>query len=302
MKLLVQDIPEEQLRQIEAGMVLRTAPQNGFLAPGESLREVVARDEAALAELGITPEQVADRLDSLRAQAVRVMDLVDRGELDPETWTVPSSRLSPGSTGDHPGYRVEARYVVWDFHWQGGPRCPFFALGHEMCRVGGYSDQIILDTRTNAILGFPALVIHLARVHHFFEGATSYRLDPVWAARFLELKPGVDYRHERAEESIWYSTCQMPHAPGEPPPLRLQPETVEALREPDEIIDLDPAVRLHRRGDLCVLVAAEDRTIPPGRVVDGSLWTDAWVGQGTAIYERERCTYAVLKDPPLDSP
>lgn len=140
--------------------------QGGFLGPSESLIAVLEQDEATLARLGVTPEQVAARLAAL----------LEQGDQRREHWV----RVPP-----HFSVRVEV--------WKGFQICPWADPDAGQCRAGGgvrfaSADWRLRNTRTSQEVSGPGLLVHLVRAHHFFEGPGSpYRVDPETLCRLLEL-------------------------------------------------------------------------------------------------------------------
>ena len=62
----------DQIQRIEARMRPGSLSESGFLAPHESLAQVVQRDLETLRELGLTPDHIADRLESIIGAACQL--------------------------------------------------------------------------------------------------------------------------------------------------------------------------------------------------------------------------------------
>jgi hypothetical protein len=138
--------------------------QGGFLGKSEKLLEVMARDDRALLELGVTHEELAARLDGLLRTAMPASPLsahVENFEIKTEMFT---------------GFQI----------------CPWAPDIHSgQCTAGGGVDYgsvnwKIRNLRTGQEMHGPGLAVHLIRDHHFFEGLNSpCRVDPLELARLL---------------------------------------------------------------------------------------------------------------------
>jgi len=134
----------------------------GFLTPRQSLLSLVEEDSATLARLGVTHEQIANRL-SLLMEHSRP-DLRDRSEWKP----------------------FLGRFWLHRLSWAGSQSCAF-SEGRPWC--GGCSIEYeILNAATGESFWTTGLHPHLIGEHRFFEGG-PYRLEPEVAVRVLELSP-----------------------------------------------------------------------------------------------------------------
>jgi hypothetical protein len=133
--------------------------QLGFLGPGERFEEVVARDAARLAQLGVSYDDLAGRLEAV----------LERGEENRGRWV-----------------RAEGRLLVHVRVWKGFQLCPWSVdpQGGQCTADHGGVRFASLDWRIRKNLwgravGGPGLIVHLIRAHRFFEGiASPYRVDP----------------------------------------------------------------------------------------------------------------------------
>ena len=175
MRLLITDLTDASMQRIEHRMAPGVASEAGFLTPGQSLVNVIRRDEEMLAEVGVTPEQIADRLAELLAEA--------------------ESRFHAVGQVARQGIVVGGRYQFYGFDVvvKGYQECPFesndgtLCDGHAICGDFVSQDYAVVNGATNLKFGFPVLALHLIRDHHFFEGDVEYRVDPLLAARTLDL-------------------------------------------------------------------------------------------------------------------
>lgn len=164
--------------------------QGGFLGLNESLEAVIAQDEQTLAKLGFNHEKIANTLERLietvheQEKALPLDKRIERRTdfpnlYKPDTNPVFSKDNLPGTDV---GYLVEC-FQIFTLQYRGSQVCPWDGCGE----VGSF-DFMILNRNTSASFTAPALIIHLIRVHHFFEGNDSpYRVDPEKVVRTLEM-------------------------------------------------------------------------------------------------------------------
>lgn len=153
-------------KQLEARMRPGILSQDGFLGEHERLDEVLARDAKTLVELGVTYEDLAEKLDELLRPAVKSQQRITRiGE-----------------------------YEVTIKRYSGFQMCPWSPDVHRsQCMAGGgvrYAsvDWQIRDRLSGRTMRGPGLIVHLIRAHHFFEGFESpYRVDPRELASLLRV-------------------------------------------------------------------------------------------------------------------
>ena len=159
--LYINNLTEAEIARVEARLRPNQSSMVGFLGQNESLKEVIHQDAETLRRLGLTNEQVADKLEYL----------------------VTNPR-------DAHGFKVEARTYRG---WQEDP----FQEGWNMPPHSN-ADFTVTNSAGEAV-SFPGLVIKLIRDYQFFEGKrTSYRLDPEEAVRVLQIKPGKEYKPQQS--------------------------------------------------------------------------------------------------------
>jgi hypothetical protein len=141
---------------------------HGFLLKDTSLAKVLADDARTLAALGVTAEQVGQRLAELLESGAK------------------SDWFSPLRTGE---YKVEIR------RRRGFITCPWAPDEFEPCVVGRLSrptaNQFLIKRRGSRqrLEGFE-LSIHLIRDHAFFGGPGSrLRVEPEQAVAVLGMRP-----------------------------------------------------------------------------------------------------------------
>lgn len=117
----------------------------GFLAPGEKLNDVIERDQAVCERLGTTPRKVGEAIEAIL-----------KGE-------------------------GKDKFDVVIKSWRGMQPCPFDKGLAPFSSV----DFTITNKHTGKSFGGPGLIAHLLKEHSFFEGDTSYRVDPEKAIEVL---------------------------------------------------------------------------------------------------------------------
>ena len=157
---------EPDRAELEARMRPGALSQTGFLGPDESLEFVLARDTETMERLGVSFEELANRLEALLDKALRS----------------PRHRARIGP--------VQVKLEVYT-GFQICPWAPDPDAGQ--CTAAGPVSHASLDwtirnTRTGQTLSGPGLITHLIRAHSFFEGLESpNRVDPEALVEVLEL-------------------------------------------------------------------------------------------------------------------
>lgn len=130
--------------------------QAGFLAAGERLEQVLARDRELLTGLGLEAAALAAPLD-------RLLSVAEGSRL---RWA-----------------RVGAVLVRISVH-RGFQLCPWTSNPPNQCTAGGGVSHASVDWRARNLrrgvsLSGPGLAVHLIRDHGFFGGPnTPFRVDP----------------------------------------------------------------------------------------------------------------------------
>lgn len=173
----------------------------GFLAPWERLKKVHDRDEATLYRLGISFDQVADRLEQVSQMAMHNAHRMEQGAKakgeDLDYWDIIKN-----------GIPVDGSLSLTFVAYMGYQTCPFQTVmkvrnGDKKDVTCDMSDKDFTVSRGKESIFFSELHIHLIRDHHFFEGATRYRLDPEQAVRVLGIEPGKDYAPVYSTATRW---------------------------------------------------------------------------------------------------
>lgn len=242
--LYIDDMSETAIAQLEEKMRPGKSSRAGFLGPDESLREVIEGDLATLNKLGITPKQIADRLETIIGKALRLRDLKTR-----------TSELSNY-------FVVEGKFSVNMQGYLGMQECPFRDIG-DMCGSGS-RDYEIYNEDTDEQIFFPALIIHLIRDHHFFEGNTMYRLDPAKAVNVLEIEPGVDYTPQFTSEFVWRQGSSTPNIDEN----FLNSDTL--IQSAEKHIEIAPGVDCYVKENKAVIVARQEHALGERFLLDGN--------------------------------
>jgi hypothetical protein len=235
--LRFEDLTADEISEIQ--MWMRADRRWQYLRENESLVEIVRRDNETLENLGVKPEQIANRLASLINQFHRdsVVQRIRSGEAIQQV--------------EKRGRPLEDRYfvsVVDDLEYMERQPCYFELLNsphtleefveinnkegipERYCRGFARSQYLgyakhptasatykIVNLKKkkrlfrNASLEFAAVMIHSIRDHHFFGGPKAQmRVDPRRLVGFLEIEPGKEYSPNRQELDIWYPFAHTP--------------------------------------------------------------------------------------------
>jgi hypothetical protein len=176
--------------QLENRMRPGQYSQGGFLGKNESLEFVIAKDNQTLTNLGINHEQIASALEKLLATVFEQEKTLPSTEWIKRETNFPNlykpDTIPVFSKDNLPN--IDVGYLVGCFQvfivtYRGFQVCPWDECGE----VGGF-DFMVLNRNTGTSFTAPALIIHLIRFHHFFEGIDSpYRVDPGKVVHILEM-------------------------------------------------------------------------------------------------------------------
>ena len=154
--LYIDTLTEVEIAKIEARLRPNQSSKIGFLGPSESLKEVIYQDAETLRRLGLTHEEIADKLEYLVSNPQK----------------------------SH-GFKVDSR------RYRGSQQDPF---QEGRSSVPHSNKDITITNSIGEVVTFPGLIIKLIRDYQFFEGrGTSYRLDPENAVKILHIQPGEKY-------------------------------------------------------------------------------------------------------------
>lgn len=146
-----------QLDRIQAQMQPGVITRDGFLGTDErKLGDILEEDNAAVIRLGVTHQQLADRLRALRVA---------------------------GACGLGLAVAVEPRFDVRVDSVRGKLPCPFLD-GVLLPKVF----VEVCDRDSGEEMTYSDLAIHMIEAHGFYQGrGSSFRLEPVRLVRFLDL-------------------------------------------------------------------------------------------------------------------
>jgi hypothetical protein len=163
--------------------------QGGFLGLNESLENVVSQDEQTLVKFGINHEQISSTLERIIEtvhEQEKTLPMDKRFERRTDFPNLYKPETNPLFSKDNLpdiniGYLVDF-FQIFILQYRGVQNCPWG------CPDGGSFDFMVLNRKTGESFAAPALIIHLIRTHHFFEGInTPYRVDPEKVIRTLEM-------------------------------------------------------------------------------------------------------------------
>lgn len=284
MPLLIGDLSAERIAHIEHRMLPGQSSGIGFLTQGERLADIIARDETTCAVRGISPRQIADRLETLVGRAKRrVLLALRRGERGDE--------VEGFMNGRGGGVLLEG-FRITGIQYRGLQACPFEDTTGATCEPFIYSasNYCIEHVDTKRQIRFPGLIIHLAREHHFFEGSVTYRLEPSDAIDVLGLERDVDYAPKYATEAIWHGVM----ATGDPYEKVKKNSVVDvSIDDAREVVEVVPGIRIYVKESRCVLIAEREHLMEEPLLIDGTTWPAERFRPGTCVYARGKERYVL---------
>jgi hypothetical protein len=253
----------------------------GLLGEDEDGAGLRRADHAFLRSVGITTDQIADRLDYVLGRAERLRDLALR------------ERLVPSEYGEMPVV-VEGRYQVSWIPVREREACPLGSLGAP-CREDCSTLTIytVRDVTTGESLFPRAATAHFVRAHGFFEGGKARRAAPDALVRFFRTTPASSGRPVWTKERVWVPLERTDDARpvGRPKQYwqsRNMPKGERCPKRWDETLEVAPELSLRRAGDWCVAIAHEDLVLPRGFTCDGSEFaTERVIRRGVVQLRRE---------------
>jgi hypothetical protein len=162
------------IEQLENDMRPGQSSTGGFLGLNESLEDVIMQDEQTLAKFGISYEQLAGSMERVWAAAVNEKHALSVDDLRKRETDFPNlykpETIPIFSISELP--ELNKGFIVGDFQvfiiqYRGFQICPWH------CPEFGSSDFMVVNRRTGESFAAPELIIHLIRIHHFFEGMQS---------------------------------------------------------------------------------------------------------------------------------
>lgn len=179
------NMSDDVLQKIESRMYPGGCSAEGFLAEGERLKDVCVNDLTTLANLGIGCDQIGDTLKAVIMDAEKQTLAAAKDIASIQIGKVVKNILKiDGTESATCGYQ----------------ECPF-QTSQEQCHIGR-NDYVITNLRTNESITISSLAIAMIGKHAFFEGHTSYHVDPEKLCRVLQLKP-EQYKRITKENLKW---------------------------------------------------------------------------------------------------
>lgn len=192
----------EQIR-IKINCMAGELSYTGFLAKGETIKEVIERDKQILKKYGITKEQILQKFNAI-ILIYRAQEYLYHKEHS----EYPEDVMIYGMKVTKQGYR-------------GAQECPFQVHGGYHGYEYGAIDYIIDKNKNRKIYNgckdypyynnqapdrfvFNNLHVHMFDMHDFLEGSVQHRVDLEYMIKFFDMKYGVDYSAKLAgvEECI----------------------------------------------------------------------------------------------------
>jgi hypothetical protein len=197
-------IPETEWKTIQQRMVNKNFSHACFIEPGEDIKEIIRKDEEYLESVGITKEQIADRLQSICDQC-RYIEYLKHPERTQKSGCVLVEDFSVSQTIYYGAQDCPFKNYSLDPSYHGhsyGSRDVFINKSSENKNISFNSyDTATLD---KCDIWFNTLLIHMIRQHGFFEGPNQkHRLEPKKVIEILGIKPNVDYILPTASIFLW---------------------------------------------------------------------------------------------------
>jgi hypothetical protein len=172
------ELTSEEFKIIEQRMYAGVYSASGFLAEDERLKDVIKKDNAYLESVGITHEQIADKIKMI---------------LDMHKEICFGTACGTGHCMNHlNNYSfLDNGLLVQYVSYMGGQSCPFHNKEYKT-NSEGHTDVTITNKDTK--ITFNILLEHMIRYHQFFEGSVEHRLDPRKIIDMLDIKSGVSYK------------------------------------------------------------------------------------------------------------
>lgn len=183
-RFTVFDIPGRDLPGYEMKMYPGGYSNAGFLGPKERLKDVCIKDLTTLVKLGISCDRVSEAMEQLIQTAKKTSQ----------------NAFQPVMVGK---FQVSGVGLVSNAPQE----CPFGPI-RKPCHTGK-GIYCVENTTTHEAVAFSPLSIDMIRDHAFFQGTTSYRVDPAILCRILEIQPDVGLKKEKVKVHTWkYVSCE----------------------------------------------------------------------------------------------
>jgi hypothetical protein len=163
--------------------------KGGFLGMKESLEYVITQDAKTLEALGIDHDLIANTIEKILMRVREQQNELSFDEKQARHTDYPSI-MHPENTphfskenlpDTNLGYHVD-NLQIFIRQYRGSQGCPWG------CSEYGSFDFMLLNKKSGELFIAPALIVHLIRVHRFFEGTESpYRVEPKRIAHTLGL-------------------------------------------------------------------------------------------------------------------
>jgi hypothetical protein len=209
-------ISDEEWALIELNMYPGTFSCTGFLVEGEKLDDIIEKDEKTLKKLGITYDQIADRLEAIQSKYYSLLklihdetDCIKKGTLKKEDAIYINRENKKGDL------LVEKNLVVSVLGYMGAQTCPFknneLDSGYNGYSYGS-SDITVTNTDLNKTFTYGTLLPHMIKAHHFFEGSVPYRVDPETVIAILGIEQGINYAPVHKYYDVWEFSSSCSHS------------------------------------------------------------------------------------------
>jgi hypothetical protein len=269
--------------QLEARMYPKKYSDEGFLKTGEKLQDIIDKDEKTLKDLGITYNQIADRLTYVTKRAKHIAWL----------WAQDNTESDYFKHVDK-GIIVDNLKIKW-VSYCGYQECPYDCEGQESLSD---TDFTITDVKTSTSIFCSELHPHLIRKHHFFEGHTKYRLDPKTAIEVLGIQPGIQYPIKLGTQYFWNLSSSSSGGEESIEDFKKEVKKNSYHKEYVEVmggttLDLGKDIEAYLKDDQLVIFAEKNVDKTLNQEINGVLFKERIRGISRSLYKKISSKYVM---------
>ena len=212
--MIIPEYTTAEITKIEERMRPGQMSTGGFLTLTESLLDVYNADVAVIGRNGISYEQIGKCLWNYIIRASQMKSDFPISKLK----DVSKDTKGYGLSGKNlrafdKGTKINDEIVVFSCGWHGSQFCPFpCPVGDDKpsehswtkhCPHGGSREYLVYNLSQKDYIVFSELHEHLIKDHHFFEGHTSFRVEPEQLIRVLNISATKNYDLQSVMKSSW---------------------------------------------------------------------------------------------------
>lgn len=202
----------ETLSDMEWDRIETQCKKQRHLETEDNLKDLIARDEKAIASHGLSFEQLGLFFEKLKLHFAKEVNEKKEHKLTSAEVVLLKKHALGGSGwsswASHVATIFNGKLVVARYTWGGAETCPFQSSeddGYHGYEYGSH-DWIFIRTDKNESMHIGDLLFHQITKHHFFQSPSSgYRVDPSKLISFFDLRKDVDYQTETITKDMWRS-------------------------------------------------------------------------------------------------